>query len=143
MTYLFSNVSWLCIHNIPRHFKESGQLGRFINITAIFLLLLLFHFELSLQTHLKQIFSFGFKILSNKIQPIRLKWRKKSSKILQSYLVSPVLAEMFMKMKSEENEKIEIPIYVNISARAGERNYFYQISIKRKQAIPLQDSELF
>ena len=81
--------------------------------------------------------------MSNKIQPIRLKWRKKSSKILQSYLVSPVLAEMFMKMKSEENEKIEIPIYVNILARAGERNYFYQISMKRKQAIPLQDSELF
>ena len=50
---------------------------------------------------------------------------------------------MFMKMKSEENEKIEIPIYFNILARAGERNYFYQISMKRKQAIPLQDSELF
>ena len=51
---------------------------------------------------------------------------EKSSKIFQSYLVSPVLAEMFMKMKSEENEKIEIPIYVNISAWTGERNYFYQ-----------------
>ena len=50
---------------------------------------------------------------------------------------------MFMKMKSEENEKIEIPTYVNILAWAGDRNYFYQISMKRKQAIPLQDSELF
>ena len=30
---------------------------------------------------------------------------------------------MFMKMKSEENEKIEIPIYINILARAGERSY--------------------
>ena len=48
-----------------------------------------------------------------------------------------------MKMKSEENEKIEIPICVNILARAGDRNYFYQISMKRKQAIPSQDSELF
>ena len=50
---------------------------------------------------------------------------------------------MFMKMKSEENEKIEFSIYVNILARAGDRNYFYKISMKRKQAIPLQDSELF
>ena len=50
---------------------------------------------------------------------------------------------MFMKMKSEENEKIEIPINVNILARGGERNYFYQISLKSKQAIPLQDSEPF
>ena len=40
-------------HNIPRRFKESGRLGRFVNITAIFLLLLLFRFELSLQTPLK------------------------------------------------------------------------------------------
>ena len=74
----------IAYHNIPRRFKESGRLGRFVNITAIFLLLLLFRYELSLQTHLKQIFSFGFKILSNKIQPIRLKWRKKSSNISHS-----------------------------------------------------------
>ena len=40
---------------------------------------------------------------------------------------------MFMKMKSEENEKIEIPIYVNILARAGDRNYFYHISMKRNR----------
>ena len=50
---------------------------------------------------------------------------------------------MFMKMKSEENEKIEIPTYVNILAWAGDRNYFYKISMKRKQVIPLQHSELF
>ena len=81
--------------------------------------------------------------MSNKIQPIRLKWRKKSSKILQSYLVSPVLAESLKKMKSEENEKIEIYIYVKILARTGERSYFYQIFMRRKQAIPLQGSELF
>ena len=41
------------LHNIPRRFKESGRLGRFVNITAIFLLLLLFRYELSLPTHLK------------------------------------------------------------------------------------------
>ena len=81
--------------------------------------------------------------MSNKIQPIRLKWRKKSSKILQSYLVSPVPAESLKKMKSEENEKIEIHIYVKILARTGERSYFYQIFMRRKQAIPLQGSELF
>ena len=81
--------------------------------------------------------------MSNKIQPIRLKWRKKSSKILQSYLVSPVPAESLKKMKSEENKKIEIHIYVKISARTGERSYFYQIFMRRKQAIPLQGSELF
>ena len=46
-------------------------------------------------------------------------------------------------MKSEENEKIEIHIYVKILARTGERSYFYQIFIRRKQAIPLQGSELF
>ena len=81
--------------------------------------------------------------MSNKIQPIRLKWRKKSSKILQSYLVSPVLAESLKKTKSEENKKIEIHIYVKISARTGERSYFYQIFMRRKRAIPLQGSELF
>ena len=46
-------------------------------------------------------------------------------------------------MKSEENKKIEIHIYVKISARTGERSYFYQIFMRRKQAIPLQGSELF
>ena len=46
-------------------------------------------------------------------------------------------------MKSEENEKIEIHIYVKILARTGERSYFYQIFMRRKQAIPLQGSELF
>ena len=81
--------------------------------------------------------------MSNKIQPIRLKWRKKSSKILQSYLVSPVLAESLKKMKSEENEKIEIHIYVKILARTGERSYFYQIFMRRKQPISLQGSALF
>ena len=81
--------------------------------------------------------------MSNKFQPIRLKWRKKSSKILQSYLVSPVLAESLKKIKNEENKKIEIHIYVKISARTGERSYFYQIFMRRKQAILLQDSELF
>ena len=46
-------------------------------------------------------------------------------------------------MKSEENKKIEIHIYIKISARTGERSYFYQIFMRRKQAIPLQGSELF
>ena len=46
-------------------------------------------------------------------------------------------------MKSEENKKIEIHIYVKISARTGDRSYFYQIFMRRKQAIPLQGSELF
>ena len=68
---------------------------------------------------------------------------EKSSKILQSYLVSPVPAKSLKKTKSEENKKIEIHIYVKISARTGERSYFYQIFMRRKQAIPLQDSELF
>ena len=42
---------------------------------------------------------------------------EKSSKILQSYHVSPILAESLKKTKSEENKKIEIHIYVKISAR--------------------------
>ena len=49
---------------------------------------------------------------------------EKSSKILQSYLVSPVLAESLKKTKSEENKKIEIHIYVKISASTGERSFF-------------------
>ena len=68
---------------------------------------------------------------------------EKSSKILQSYLVSPVPAESLKKMKNEENEIIDIHIYVKILARTGERSYFYQIFMRRKQAIPLQGSELF
>ena len=36
----------------------------------------------------------------------------KNSKILKSYLVSRVLAESLKKIKSEENKKIEIHIYV-------------------------------
>ena len=36
-----------------------------------------------------------------------------------------------------------IHIYVNILAQGGDRSYFYQIFMGRKQPIPLQDSELF
>ena len=48
-----------------------------------------------------------------------------------------------MKIKIEENQNIVIHIYVNILAQGGDRSYFYQIFMGRKQPIPLQDSELF
>ena len=36
-----------------------------------------------------------------------------------------------------------LPVYVNSLAWGGERSYFYQMFMRRKQPIPLQGSELF
>ena len=59
------------------------------------------------------------------------------------YLLTPVPAETLMKNKLEENQKLQNLYIVKFSAGTGDRSYFYQIFMRRKQPIPLQVSELF
>ena len=48
-----------------------------------------------------------------------------------------------MKNKLEENQKLQNLYIVKFSAGTGDRSYFYQIFMRRKQPIPLQGNELF
>ena len=59
--------------------------------------------------------------------PIRSKLWEKSAKISHSYLITSLTPETFMKIKIEENQKVNICTFMKILGVGDGRSYFYQI----------------